>query len=108
MAELVKVTDESLAALINEAPRPVLVDFTAAWCGPCKAMVPALLDLAKEYEGDVSIVALDVDSNPESVKKYNVRGFPTFILFNKGEVVSELVGGTSRSRLAAAIEAVLE
>lgn len=108
MRELDTVTDATFEARVFNAGKPVLVDFTASWCGPCKAMVPALLDLADEYRDEVDIVALDVDSNPEIVTRYNVRGFPTFILFKGDQPVEELTGGTSRSRLANAIEKHLE
>ncbi|MFF5864406.1 thioredoxin [Pseudomonas sp. NPDC012596] len=108
MAALDNVTDATFEEKVFQAGRPVLVDFYAAWCGPCKGMVPALEDLAREYTGEVDILVLDIDANRETAARYNVRGLPTFILFKGEQVLEQVLGSTSRSRLAASIEAALE
>ena len=108
MAALDTVTDDSFEEKVYKAGRPVLVDFTATWCGPCKAMAPALADLAREYQGEADILALDIDENPAVVEKFGIRGVPTFYLFKGEEIVYRSSGGQTRSMLAQAIEAALE
>lgn len=108
MADVEQVTDAEFDNRVFEAGRPVLVDFTASWCGPCQAMAPAVADLAREYAGEADVLALDVDANPKSVERFGVRGVPSFILFNGSEIVYQVTGGTNRSALAQAIEAALE
>lgn len=82
----------------------VLVDFYADWCGPCKAVAPVLDDLAREYEGEVKIVKVDTDANPELAKRYGVAGIPAFVVIKKGEVVQQFAGGRTRGQLAAILE----
>ena len=77
---------KSFQELINENETPVLVDFFAEWCGPCKMMSPVLEELAKEYKGKLKVVKIDVDKNPQVAQKFQVRGVPTLILFDKGNV----------------------
>ena len=77
---------KSFQELINENETPVLVDFFAEWCGPCKMMSPVLEELAKEYKGKLKVVKIDVDKNPQVAQKFQVRGVPTLILFDKGNI----------------------
>ncbi|MDX2305969.1 MAG: thioredoxin [Microscillaceae bacterium] len=77
---------KSFQELIDTHETPVLVDFFAEWCGPCKVMSPVLEELAKEYQGKLKIVKVDVDKNPRLAEKYQIRGIPTMILFDKGKV----------------------
>lgn len=107
MQELEHITDATFEARVLKADRPVLLEFTASWCGPCKAMKPALADLSREYAGEVDILAIDIDENRETTDRHAVRGVPTFYLFDKGEVVFRRSGGTTRSALAAEIETAL-
>lgn len=107
MANLPSATDDTFAEKVLKSDKPVLVDFTATWCGPCKAMAPAIEDLAREYDGEVDIYLLDIDDNPETAKEHGVRGVPTFMIFNQGQVTERIVGSTSRSKLAAALEAAI-
>lgn len=94
------VSDGNFAAEVLQSDRPVLVDFWAEWCPPCKAMDPILDDLATELAAKVKIVKLDVDANPSTVVKYNVRAMPTLIVFKDGEPVDFKVGaGQSRVQL---------
>ena len=108
MANVEAATDATFEEKVLKAETPVLVDFTATWCGPCKAMAPAIEDLAREYEGEVAVYLLDIDANPETTRKHGVMGVPTFMVFNRGEVTDRFTGSMSRSKLAAALESAIE
>ena len=108
MANLEAATDATFEEKVLKAETPVLVDFTATWCGPCKAMAPAIEDLAREYEGEVAVYLLDIDENPETRLAHGIMGVPTFMIFNRGEVTDRFTGSMSRSKLAAALEAAIE
>ena len=95
------VSDESFPAEVLEASGPVLVDFWATWCGPCKQIAPALDDIAAEMDGRVQIAKVDIDENPETPGKYGVRGVPTLMLFRNGEPVGTLVGAHPKSKIDA-------
>lgn len=100
------VTDDNFAAEVLGASEPVLVDFWAEWCPPCKAMDPILDDLSRELAGRVKIVKLDVETNPATVVKYNVRAMPTLIVFKDGQPLDMKVGaGQSRVQLTKWLEA---
>ena len=92
------------ASEVLAAPVPVLVDFWATWCGPCKMIAPVLEGVAPEYAGRVKIVKLDVDANNETPAKYGVRGIPTLILFKSGDVAATHVGALSRSQLTSFLD----
>jgi len=99
------VTDTSFDAEVLAASQPVLVDFWAEWCGPCKAMDPILDDLSRELAGKVKIVKLDVETNPSTVSAYNVRAMPTLMVFKGGEPVDIKIGyGPSRVQLTKWLE----
>jgi thioredoxin len=99
-------TDDAFTAAVLESDKPVLVDFTAAWCGPCRVMNPILADLAADRD-DLDVVKLDVDDNQETAARYGVLGMPTFMLFRDGAPVLTLVGSRPRKRLEAELAAVL-
>ena len=100
-----QVTDVDFAREVLGAREPVLVDFWAEWCGPCKAMDPILDDLSAQLAGKVKIVKLDVETNPATVTRYNVRAMPTLLVFKDGEPVDQKVGyGPSRVQLAKWLE----
>jgi thioredoxin 1 len=105
MSEHVKdVTDSSFEAEVLKANQPVLVDFWAAWCGPCLALAPTVEALAEQYKGNAKVVKLNVDENPITAARFGVRGIPTLILFNKGEEAERSIGFTSKDSLARLID----
>ena len=89
-------TDASFVHDVLNAPVPVLVDFWADWCGPCKVLAPTLEQLDSELEGHVSIAKVDTDANPELPKAYGIRSIPTVILFHKGEALTQIVGAVNK------------
>ncbi|MGB7755799.1 MAG: thioredoxin TrxA [Salinisphaera sp.] len=97
---IVKVSDDSFENDVLSAAGPVLVDYWAEWCGPCKQIAPVLAELADEYEGKLTIAKLNVDENPNTPPRYGIRGIPTLMLFKDGEVAGTKVGAVSKSQLA--------
>ncbi len=100
----VPVTDATFDAEVRQSDIPVVVDFWAEWCGPCKQIGPALEELSTEYEGRVKIVKVNVDENPNSPGQLGVRGIPTLFLFKDGEVVSNKVGAAPKAALKSWID----
>ncbi|SNX70849.1 thioredoxin [Cereibacter ovatus] len=96
----VAVTDATFDAEVRKSAVPVVVDFWAEWCGPCRQIGPALEELAKEYAGRVKIVKINVDENPESPAQLGVRGIPALFLFKNGQVMSNKVGAAPKAALA--------
>ncbi|MCG2573107.1 MULTISPECIES: thioredoxin [Acinetobacter] len=104
MSNLVNTTDADFKTDVLDSETPVLVDFWAGWCGPCKAIAPVLEDLSREYEGKVKVVKVDVTSCEATAVNYNIRNIPALLLFKNGEVVAQQVGAVPRSRLVAFID----
>lgn len=102
-----EVTDATFDAQVTRSVHPVLVDFYGTWCAPCTAMLPAVEDIATEYEGELVVLKLDIDKNPEVVARQGVRTVPTLVLFRNGAAVRTMTGTMSRSRLAGEVDAVL-
>ena len=93
------VTDDSFAADVLKADGPVLVDFWAEWCGPCRAIAPALEEIGAEYKGKLTVAKVNIDENPMTPNKYAVRGIPTLIMFKDGKPVAQQVGALPKSQL---------
>ncbi|MEO1190706.1 MAG: thioredoxin TrxA [Pseudomonadota bacterium] len=102
-----KVTDASFDEDVLKADHPVLVDFWAEWCGPCRAIAPALEDLAQEMSGRVSIAKVNIDENPKTPGQYGVRAIPTLMIFKNGEVAATKLGAVSKAQLQDWVESVV-
>ncbi|OUR88967.1 thioredoxin [Cycloclasticus sp. 44_32_T64] len=101
---VVHTTDDSFEQDVLASDQPVLVDFWAEWCGPCKMVAPILDEIADEYAGKLKVVKLDIDSNPAMPRRFGVRGIPTLMVYKAGEVEATKVGAVTKSQLAAFID----
>jgi thioredoxin len=104
--EPIHVGEDSFDAAVLKSPVPVLVDFWAPWCGPCKMIAPILDEIAREQAGKVLVAKIDVDQNPALAARFNIRGIPTMILFQNGAVKETIVGLTGKQALTGKIEAL--
>jgi thioredoxin 1 len=107
MAAVKELTDDTFEEKVFRAGKLVLVDFTAPWCAPCRAMAPAIEDIAKEYENEADVYTLQADDNRESTTRYEIRIIPTFLLMRGEEILFRATGAVTRSALTAAIEQAL-
>lgn len=107
MGELLQVSDADFEQEILKSELPVLVDFWAAWCGPCRAIAPVIEELAKDYAGKVKIAKMNVDENSKTPVKYGIRAIPTLILFKNGNVMEQITGAVSKSQIDTAIKKML-
>lgn len=101
---IINATDASFDTDVVNSDGLVLVDFWAAWCGPCKAIAPVLEELAEDYQGRVKIVKVDVDANPQSAARFGIRSIPTLFVFKNGERIETVVGGRPKSEFAALLD----
>ena len=108
MSKPVTVDDSSFDQIVLQAKTPVLVDFWAAWCSPCRMVAPVVEELAEEYEGRVSFTKLDVDQNPKTASKYGIMSIPTLLVFKNGSPVSNIVGFRPKSELKQNLDAALD
>lgn len=97
--KIIHLTDSSFNTDVLQAEGPILVDFWAEWCGPCKMIAPILDEIAVEFEGKLTITKLNIDQNPATAPKYGIRGIPTLLLFKNGEVAATKVGALSKGQL---------
>ncbi|NCA68796.1 MAG: thioredoxin TrxA [Sphingobacteriia bacterium] len=104
---IVHVTDDSFEDEVLKSSEPVLVDYWADWCGPCKMIAPVLDEIAGEYAGRIKVAKLNIDENPNTPPRYGIRGIPTLMLFRQGEVEATKVGAVSKSQLTAFIDSNL-
>jgi len=104
MSNIVNVTDGTFEAEVLQSDSPVLVDYWAEWCGPCKMIAPILDEISGEYDGKLKIAKLNIDENPDTPPKYGIRGIPTLMLFKNGNVEATKVGALSKSQLTAFLD----
>ncbi len=93
------VDDSNFQGEVLQSDKPVLVDFWAIWCGPCKMIAPIIEELAKEYDGKLKVTKMDVDANPKTAMQYGIRSIPTLLIFKGGQVVEQIVGAVSKRHL---------
>ena len=101
MAELIKVTEDTFQEEVIGSPEPVLVDFSAVWCGPCKMLDPVVKQLAGDWDGKVKVVKIDADENPNILMQYGVMGIPTLLFFKGGEIQERVTGYLPKEKLVA-------
>jgi thioredoxin 1 len=105
--KVLHVSDSDFEAQVLKAGSPVLVDFWAAWCGPCRAIAPVVEELASDYEGKVIVAKMNVDENPVTPGKYGIRAIPTLIVFKQGNVAEQITGAVGKAMIESAIKKVL-
>jgi thioredoxin 1 len=105
--KVVMVNDSNFDAEVLKSSVPVLVDFTASWCGPCRTIAPVIDVLAGEYQGRAKIAKIDVDESPSTASRYGVRGVPTLLVIKAGEVIDQQVGAAPKARITALLERAL-
>lgn len=104
---IVEITDKNFEQEVSKSELPVLVDFWAAWCGPCRAIAPVIDELANEYVGKIKIGKCNVDENPITPSRYGIRAIPTLIFFKNGSVIEQITGAVAKSQIAAVIDRII-
>jgi thioredoxin 1 len=95
----IEVTDSNFETEVLKSDKPVLIDFWAVWCGPCKMIAPTVEEIAREYDGKLKVCKLDVDSNPQTAMKYGIRSIPTLLIIKDGQVAEQMVGALSKRQM---------
>jgi len=108
VSDALTLTEGSFAAEVEESQLPVLVDFWAAWCGPCRMVGPVVEELAREYAGRVKVGKVDVDAAPGLAAQFGIQSIPTLLIFQGGQVVDQVIGAAAKEQLASRLDAVLE
>jgi thioredoxin 1 len=108
MASVQQVGDDSFEREVLQSPTPVLIDFWAPWCAPCRAIAPVVEEIAKDYAGKLKVVKMNVDDNPGTPSRYGVRGIPNLIIFKGGQVKEQIVGAVPKAQLVKAISKVID
>lgn len=107
MGNAIHITDASFEQEVLQSNVPVLIDFWAAWCGPCRMIAPTVEELAVEYQGKAKIGKIDVDNNPQIAMKYGIRSIPALLIFKNGQVVNNIVGAVPKSKLVEALNSAM-
>ncbi len=107
MADVLSVSDDSFEREVLQSSTPVLIDFWAPWCAPCRAIGPVVEELAREYSGKLKVVKMNVDDNPRTPSQYGVRGIPNLIVFQGGQVKEQIIGAVPKAQLVKAITNVV-
>lgn len=103
----IEITDNNFETEVLKSKSPVLIDFWAVWCGPCKIIAPVVEEIANEYEGKLKVGKIDVDNNPQTSVKYGIRSIPTLLLFKDGVVVDTIIGAIPKSQIVQRLQTVL-
>jgi thioredoxin 1 len=106
--DVLNIGDENFGKEVLESDKPVLVDFWATWCAPCRAIAPAVEELATQYKGKVKVAKMDIDNNQDTPQQYGIRSIPTLLVFKGGKVVEQIVGAVPKARLEAALTKALQ
>jgi thioredoxin 1 len=104
---VIQVTDDSFDAEVLKSETPVLVDFWASWCGPCRAIAPVVEELSEQYAGKIKVAKLNVDESPKTPGQYGIRAIPTLIMFKGGQVADQITGAVSKSHIEQALQKLL-
>lgn len=107
MAEPITLTDDNFEAEVLQSKTPVLVDFWAAWCGPCRMVAPIVEELAGEYDGRAKVCKLDVDAAQKTAQEYGIRSIPTLLIFNEGKVAEQVIGAVPKGQITEKLDGVL-
>ena len=105
--KVIPVNDINFDAEVLKSSMPVLVDFSATWCGPCRAIAPLVDQLAGEYDGRVKVTTVDIDESPATAQKYGIRGVPTLLMIKDGQVVAQQVGAATKAKIASLMDRAL-
>lgn len=107
MGQVIHVTDQNFQDEVLNSPIPVIVDFWATWCAPCRMIAPIVEEIAREYDGKIKVCKLDVDNNPNTAINYGVRSIPTLLYFKNGRLISATIGAVGKSKIVEEIQKLL-